>query len=134
MVSTKKIDLNIHINVRKNLGFENKLGWYTDYFYLSHMDTGFIHRLKNIKNIGEIPTWNPLMGPTLEFNSYAKYKLPSFLDEMIGMNSHIWFPYLIITPKSNTNGKCRFIYNQGTKFFLDYMKCDIRSLCHELNT
>jgi hypothetical protein len=125
----KNIDLDIQINVRKQLGYENRIGWYTDNFYLSHKDTGFIHRLKNIKNINEIPKWNPLMGPALNLNSYAKYKLPFFLDEMTGINSHILIPQLIITPKSNINGKCRFIYNQEAKIFLDYMKCDLRSLC-----
>jgi hypothetical protein len=125
----KKIDLNIQINVRKNLGFENKLGLYIEHFYLSHKDTGFINRLKNLKNINEFPKWNPLMGPALNLNSYAKYKLPFFLDEMTGMNSHILIPKLIITPKSNITGKCRFIYNQEAKILLDYMKCDVRSLC-----
>lgn len=127
----KNIDLNIHINVRKNLGFENKLGRYTEEFYLSHKDKdpGFIHRLKNIKNINEIPKWNPPMGPVPYLNSYAKYKLPFFLDEMIGMNVPIFIPHLIITPRSNINGKCRLIYNHEAKVFLEYMKCDIASLC-----
>lgn len=47
---------------------------------------------------------------------------------MTGMNAHIFTPQLIITPKSNINGKCRFIYNQEAKVFLEYMKCDVRSL------
>ncbi len=102
----KEHNLLIIINTRKNLNINvNTLGFYSTAYFCKSDENDFISKIKNIKNISEIP--NPSIKDVLFndnvifINSYLKYKLPSFCVRTIpSVSLPFQYPYIFITPKN----------------------------------
>jgi len=101
----KEHNLLIIINTRKNLNINvNTLGFYSTAYFCKSDENDFISKIKNIKNISEIP--NPSIRDIFNdnvifINSYLKYKLPSFCVRAIpSVCLPFQYPYIFITPKN----------------------------------
>ena len=100
----KEHNLLIMINTRKNLNInKNTLGFYSTVYYCKSDEKDFISKLKNIKNISEIPSPSitDVFSDCIFINSYLKYKLPSFCVRMIPLFIlPFQYPTIFITSKN----------------------------------
>jgi hypothetical protein len=107
-------NLIIIINTRKmyNLS-ETTIGNYINALFLEKDNKDFIKLLKNttIDNLDESSKNQSVLDKNIIFNSYLKYKLPSFLHEMnnyVGIDCAI--PLIFVTPK-NSEGVSKAYFN-----------------------
>lgn len=107
----KFTNLDIVIDHRFQTRQLNKIGNLVTLFYTRQEDS-FIKKLKATQHIKDFPRCNYFKEPVVYFNSYLKFKLPSFIDEFVTTNIQNIFPAILITPKSNKTGKCMLMANK----------------------
>ncbi len=115
-------NISVIVDSRKQAKCINQYGNHAFSFFLKKNDN-FIELLKASKTIEDFPVNNYcLPEPFVMFNSTLKIKLPSFIDELITINTHNMYPIIFITPISNVLGKSTVLCNQKGFEFLNYHK------------